>query len=225
MAEPLQTGESAIRSGAVQELPTKNRLLLQRRFRLRLGVTRFFLAMPGRIVQPPGFRLTAVTLLVTRPVILIPLAFVPRPLDLTQRASQRLDLTFVGVFLPVSQFGQFEHFLHLIEELLQRDDDLVDVFNRLTNGRLLRRWIAGQLAHAAGHGFENGTGLPGGRGCPLRFQRSDGRQFLPHHVSGFGWRGFRSWGGNASRCGCAAAHRRAAAAAATATAATTRSAR
>jgi hypothetical protein len=86
-------------------------------FRLRLAILRFFLQSP-RFFQSPGFWFPAAAFLVTRTVILIPLAFVSRALDLAQRAAQRFDLAFVGVLLPVSQFGQFEHFLHLIEKLL-----------------------------------------------------------------------------------------------------------
>ena len=53
----------------------------------------------------------------------------------SQRLTQRLDFTFVGQFLALGQFDEFEHFLHLVERLFERFDDLRHFFNRLTDGR------------------------------------------------------------------------------------------
>jgi len=51
-----------------------------------------------------------------------------------QGAAQRFNFAFVGEFLALSQFDKFEHFLHLVERLFERFDNLRHFFNRLTDG-------------------------------------------------------------------------------------------
>ena len=60
------------------------------------------------------------------------------PLQLPERAAQRFDFLLVTGFLPLGQFGQFQHVLHLVESALERLDDLRDLVNRLTDGGALR---------------------------------------------------------------------------------------
>ncbi|MSU58406.1 MAG: hypothetical protein EXS35_09540 [Pedosphaera sp.] len=66
------------------------------------------------------------------------IAFAARSLDLLQRAAQRFDLAFVGNFLTIGQFDEFEDFLHLIERELEGLDDFVDVFDRAGDGGVRR---------------------------------------------------------------------------------------
>jgi hypothetical protein len=55
-------------------------------------------------------------------------------LDFAQRLAQRLDFAFVSEFLAFGQFDEFEHFLHLVECLFQRLNNLCHFFNRLADG-------------------------------------------------------------------------------------------
>lgn len=54
--------------------------------------------------------------------------------NFVQRPAQRFNFPLVGEFLALGQFDKFEHFLHLIERLFERFDNLRHFFNRLTDG-------------------------------------------------------------------------------------------
>lgn len=142
----------------------KIRLLLRWFFGPGFAIARLFLAMAGFFFRTPVLGFAVAAFLITRPVIVVTRAFVSRALDLSQGAAQRFDFTLVSVLLAISQFGEFKHFLHLIEKLLEGDDDFVDVLNGLADGGLLWRWIACQFADAAGYGFKQRPGLPDGCG-------------------------------------------------------------
>ena len=55
-------------------------------------------------------------------------------MNFAQHLAQRLDFAFVGDFLAFSQFDELKHFLHLVERLFERFDDLRHCFNRLADG-------------------------------------------------------------------------------------------
>jgi hypothetical protein len=55
-------------------------------------------------------------------------------LQLAQSAAQRINLAFVGEFLPLGVFDQFQNILHLIERLFQRFDDLRHFAYSLADG-------------------------------------------------------------------------------------------
>ena len=100
----------------------------------------------------------------------------PWPVQLAQAAAQCLDLLLVSVLLPLGQFHRFQHFLHILQGLSQRLDDVVDLFNRLLNGR-----------------WRRGLGFAGRRNARCPFDGStfgDGlNRFRPHR------RGWRRWPG------------------------------
>ena len=78
------------------------------------------------------------------------------PLQLPECAAQRFDFLLVAGFLPLGQFGQFEHVFHLIERALERLDDLRDFVNRLTDGGDLRPARNRHLTGDFGDRFEQG---------------------------------------------------------------------
>jgi|GEM_PF-1143332 len=60
--------------------------------------------------------------------------FASRLVNLPQRQAQRLNFPLVSELLAFGQFDKFEHFLHLIERLFERFDNLRHFFNRLADG-------------------------------------------------------------------------------------------
>ncbi len=60
--------------------------------------------------------------------------FTLRLMNIVQRAAQRFNFPLVSEFLALGQFDEFEHFLHLVERLFERFDNLRHLFNRLTDG-------------------------------------------------------------------------------------------
>ena len=65
------------------------------------------------------------------------LVFPPFPVrgpEFMEGAAQRFQLPFIGVFLVLGQFHQPQHFLHLLQRLFQRLDDLPDFLHRLADG-------------------------------------------------------------------------------------------
>ncbi len=62
------------------------------------------------------------------------LPFTSRLMNAVQRAAQRLNFPLVGNFLALGQFDEFEHFLHLVERLFERFDNLRHFFNRPADG-------------------------------------------------------------------------------------------
>jgi hypothetical protein len=55
--------------------------------------------------------------------------------ELAQGASEGLDLVFVGILLPLGQFERLEDFLHLVERLPQSLENLIDLFDGLSDCR------------------------------------------------------------------------------------------
>jgi hypothetical protein len=55
-------------------------------------------------------------------------------LQLAQQPTEGINLAFVSKFLAFGEFDQLQNFLHLIERLSQRFNDLRHLANRLTNG-------------------------------------------------------------------------------------------
>ena len=55
-------------------------------------------------------------------------------MNFAQRLAQRLNFALVSEFLALGQFDEFEHFLHLVERLFERFDNLRHFFNRLADG-------------------------------------------------------------------------------------------
>lgn len=78
------------------------------------------------------------------------------PLQLPERAAQRLDFLLVAGFLPLGQFGQFQHVFHLVERALERLNDLRDLVNRLADGGALRPAFGRHLTGDFGDSFEQG---------------------------------------------------------------------
>ena len=56
-------------------------------------------------------------------------------LDAAQRAAQFINLAFVGQLLAFGNLNEFEHFVELVNHLLERRGDFRGVFNGLTDGR------------------------------------------------------------------------------------------
>jgi hypothetical protein len=59
----------------------------------------------------------------------------PLRLDAAQCAAKFLKLAFVGDFLPLGDFDEFQNFVHLVVQFLQRRGDEHRVFDGLTDGR------------------------------------------------------------------------------------------
>jgi hypothetical protein len=55
-------------------------------------------------------------------------------LQLAQQLAEGINLAFVGEFLAFGEFDQLQNFLHLIERLSQRFDDLRYLAYRLADG-------------------------------------------------------------------------------------------
>lgn len=55
-------------------------------------------------------------------------------MNFAQRLPQRFNFPLVGEFLALGQFDEFEHFLHLVQRLFERFDNLRHFFNRLADG-------------------------------------------------------------------------------------------
>ncbi len=60
-------------------------------------------------------------------------------MQLPQRALQRLDFALVINFLALGQLEGFQHFLHLIQRLLQLLDNAGDLLDGLADRRGFRR--------------------------------------------------------------------------------------
>jgi hypothetical protein len=60
--------------------------------------------------------------------------FASRLMDSAQRLAQRLDFAFVSEFLAFGHLDEFKHFLHLVECLFERLDNLCHLINRLADG-------------------------------------------------------------------------------------------
>jgi len=75
-------------------------------------------------------------------------------LQLTERSAQGFDFLFIRGLLAFGLFSQFQHFLHLIQHVFQRFDDLRNLINRLTDGGTA--WLArrGKLTCDLGHRFK-----------------------------------------------------------------------
>jgi hypothetical protein len=56
-------------------------------------------------------------------------------LDAAQRAAQFVNLAFVGQLLTFGNLNEFEHFVELVNHLLERRGDFCGVFNGLADGR------------------------------------------------------------------------------------------
>jgi hypothetical protein len=57
-----------------------------------------------------------------------------RALEISQCASQRIKLAFIGEFLALGEFDEFQHFLHLFGGALQSLDNLLHLAHRRTDG-------------------------------------------------------------------------------------------
>jgi hypothetical protein len=133
-----------------------------------------------------------------RPVVsFFAFAFETRALDLPQGAAQRFDLALIGAFLPIREFGQFQHFFHLIQKLLQRNHDLVDMLDGPADGRTGRLGIASEFPDAGRDGFQQRPGRHGndifgrrGRGWRFRGSGFDGSRSGAFRRSGGGIRSF-----------------------------------
>jgi len=62
-----------------------------------------------------------------------------RPVHRTQRAAQLLNLTFIGIFLTLSQFQRLQNFFHIVQGLFKRFDDLIDFVDRALKRHRLSR--------------------------------------------------------------------------------------
>jgi hypothetical protein len=58
----------------------------------------------------------------------------PRLLQLAQQPAEGVNLAFIGDFLAFGKLDQFQSFLHLIERLSQRFDNLRHFADRLADG-------------------------------------------------------------------------------------------
>jgi hypothetical protein len=88
-------------------------------------------------------------------------------LKLAQGVEQRFDFTFVGDFLTLGKFDQFQYFLHLFQCLPQRFDNLHHFVDGLTDGgifrsRNTRRMNGGLKSGARRHRLHWGLGLDDG---------------------------------------------------------------
>jgi hypothetical protein len=97
---------------------------------LRLGTLRAIESF--RPVRPPW------TLRAAEPLLMFgrfrAIRSVAARLKLAQRTQQRFDFAFVGEFLAFGQLDQLQNFLHLLERLLQRFDDLHHFVDGLADG-------------------------------------------------------------------------------------------
>jgi len=62
------------------------------------------------------------------------LSFTSRLMNSAQRLTQRINFPLVSELLALGQFDELEHFLHLVERLFQRLNNLRHFFNRLADG-------------------------------------------------------------------------------------------
>lgn len=59
----------------------------------------------------------------------------PWPMQLVQAAAKGFDLVLVGDLLAFGQLQRFQHLLHVVQCSAERLNNLVDVLDRLLNGR------------------------------------------------------------------------------------------
>ena len=60
--------------------------------------------------------------------------FTARLMNSAHRQAQRFNFPLVSELLALGHFDEFEHFLHLVERLFQRLNNLCHLFNRLADG-------------------------------------------------------------------------------------------
>jgi hypothetical protein len=125
-----------------REVHGAEKILIDVRRRLfRFRRTRWFLAsfrllaMRWTVTGFLATRLVALRLRMMMPVLLLLLMLLALRLDAAQRAAKFLDLTFVGELLALSNFDEFENFIHLVVQFLQRRGDEHRVFDGLADGR------------------------------------------------------------------------------------------
>ena len=90
-----------------------------------------------------------------------------RMLQLAQHPAERINLMFVGEFLALGVFDQFQNIFHLIERLFQRFDDLRHFAYSLADGGTVR--LGGARRGNSGLKF-----LPRRCGSCREFGRADG---------------------------------------------------
>lgn len=126
-------------------------------------------------VAIPGPTATATALRRPRP-----LNFIRRPLEAAQLLSQRLDVAFIGRLLALGFLEDLEHFIHLIERLLQGGDDFHHIVDGLADG-LGRGGLKGsarQVGLGLGLGMRVRMDGPG-RGAFLAEGSRGGRRTIP----------------------------------------------
>jgi hypothetical protein len=105
----------------------------------------------------------------------MPLLVFARPVQLPQRALETLNLALIIDLLPLGEFERFEHFLHLIERVLEFLDDSVHLLDGVADRRRLMRGFG--LLTLLGL-FDGGLGRFGGGGHGRFTRRRQGTAWL-----------------------------------------------